>query len=339
MRVTPESFTTALQAASHAQTAQTLGDRSKYVGASDIGQCPRKVILGKVVPAQHSLKTLLHFKRGHLTEEIVAEVLRDFEPERQRTISDEIPYCPLCEYVETEQRSSALCPRCQESMNLLPVKTHLDFLLPGNRIIEVKSTSLLEVQKSWEDQLAFQMLLLHRETGRHVEGALLMIDLGKAEMKAMNGYEYSPDKTLYLLNRAVKIWEGLNRASRQENLDGLLLDCEPSILCGYCQYLLTCHAMSGPELPEDIGAVLNNYYELSNQEKEVTTRKGILRDHILKILRPGTYQAQNLRIRLSNRSRTSTNMKQVEALLGELGQDISNFQSVSKYPVLDIKAA
>jgi len=176
MLITDQSFTLALQQSSVAQTIQTLGDRSTYIGSSDIGQCPRKVVLGKVSPAQHSLKTLLHFKRGHLTEEIVADVSTDFAPERQKAIHERIPYCALCEFIDLEGSASQVsrnCPRCQEPLSLLPVSAHIDFLLPGNRIIEVKSTSLSEVQPAWETQLAFQMMLLQRETNRHAEGALL----------------------------------------------------------------------------------------------------------------------------------------------------------------------
>ena len=36
----------ALQQLASQQTAATLGDRSTYLGASDIGACPRKTILG-----------------------------------------------------------------------------------------------------------------------------------------------------------------------------------------------------------------------------------------------------------------------------------------------------
>jgi CRISPR-associated exonuclease Cas4 len=342
MRVTEETFTTALQAASHTQTAQTLGDRSTYIGASDIGQCPRKVILGKVVPTQHSLKTLLHFKRGHLTEEIVAEVLQDFVPERQKAVCESIPYCSLCEFISLEGSANQVspnCPRCQEPMSLLPVAAHIDFLLPGNRIIEVKSTSLTEVLAAWETQLVFQMMLLQRETRRHVEGALLLIDIGKAEMRAFNGYAYSPDRDRELLAKAVAIWEGVQAASRSEAPELLNLQCEPSILCGYCSYLVSCPAHAGPELPQEVSTLLEQYHQATEAEKAAKAVRETLRDHVLTLLKPGKYQAGNLRVSLSSRSRTSTDMKAITALLGELGQSIEDYQSQSAYQVLDVRAA
>jgi CRISPR-associated exonuclease Cas4 len=33
-----------------------LGDRTEYVGASDVGQCPRKVVLSKTQPVPHDLQ-------------------------------------------------------------------------------------------------------------------------------------------------------------------------------------------------------------------------------------------------------------------------------------------
>ena len=45
-----------------------LGDRTEYVGASDVGQCPRKVILSKTQPLPHDLQTLIRFERGNLVE-------------------------------------------------------------------------------------------------------------------------------------------------------------------------------------------------------------------------------------------------------------------------------
>lgn len=341
MFITDHNFRVALQEESVRQTSNTLGDRSKYVGSSDVGQCPRKAVLGKVSPVQHSLKSLLHFKRGHLTEDIVADVLRDFEPERQKTVHEHIQYCSLCEFIHLEgaRQPARNCPRCQEPLTVMPIMAHIDFLLPGNRIVEVKSTGLSEVQKSWETQLAFQMMLLQRTTKRHSEGALLLIDIGKAEMRAFNGYAYNPEKDRELLARAIKIWEGVKEASRAESPELLNLACEPSALCGYCSYLDSCPAHAGPELPQEVSTLIEQYHQATEAEKTAKAQRETLRDHVLNLLKPGKYQAGNLRVSLSSRSRTSTNIKAITALLGELGQSIEDYQSQSAYSVLDVRAA
>jgi CRISPR-associated exonuclease Cas4 len=62
----------ALQQLAIRQTAETLGDRATYLGASDIAACPRKTILGKRQTPEANLVTLLRQRRGHMAEEIVA---------------------------------------------------------------------------------------------------------------------------------------------------------------------------------------------------------------------------------------------------------------------------
>jgi CRISPR-associated exonuclease Cas4 len=67
-------FLTSLRNLSKQHTEETLGDRRSYLGASDIGQCSRKVVLERISPKEHDLTTLLRFERGHMAEEIVAKV-------------------------------------------------------------------------------------------------------------------------------------------------------------------------------------------------------------------------------------------------------------------------
>lgn len=56
-----------LQAVAHKDTLAHLGDRSSYVGMSDIGQhweCPRAALAKKVLPTTNSLERLLTLQRG-----------------------------------------------------------------------------------------------------------------------------------------------------------------------------------------------------------------------------------------------------------------------------------
>ena len=62
--VTKEQFAEGLQKAQHTDTQKNLGDRSSYIGSSDIAGCPRMVILAKTSPENHDLKTLIRFQRG-----------------------------------------------------------------------------------------------------------------------------------------------------------------------------------------------------------------------------------------------------------------------------------
>ena len=64
-----------LQAVSQQNTTAHLGDRSTYVGMSDIGQhwgCPRAALARKVLPTADSLERFLVLQRGHWFEAGVA---------------------------------------------------------------------------------------------------------------------------------------------------------------------------------------------------------------------------------------------------------------------------
>ena len=63
-------------------TAQSLGDRSKYVGMSDIGSyltCQRMAVLNRLHPDQKdkSLSKMLTLSRGHWFENGIASVLEE----------------------------------------------------------------------------------------------------------------------------------------------------------------------------------------------------------------------------------------------------------------------
>lgn len=95
---TIDDFTSGLADARQLATQHHLGDRTAYIGASDIGLCPRKTILGKSCPKDPDLKTLIYFARGHLVEEIVFSALNGSNPRRQTELGTDIPYCSQCRW-------------------------------------------------------------------------------------------------------------------------------------------------------------------------------------------------------------------------------------------------
>ena len=280
-------------------------------------------------------------KRGHLAEQIVLEALADFDPEHQVELALNLQYCLNCEWVSPhDPHQKQVCPRCTEDLANLPLKAHLDIVLPGQRVLEVKTSQLTEIPKAWELQLAMQMFLLSRQTHRHkVDGAILVLDLAKGTMLMKNHYRHCPDQAYNLVWRAIEVWEGVKAASLSDQPEALDLKCEPSPLCGYCSYLGTCPAYQGPELPEELHLLLTTYRKLTEEEKRIKADREKLRDSLLRIIVPGTHQSRNLRVHISQRSKTVADMKAISALLSELGQNIKEFQSTSTYSVLDIKAA
>ena len=60
-----EFLTKNLRKAVKLDTESSLGDRSTYVGASDVTSCLRKAYLSKIQPVEHSLEQMIIFERGH----------------------------------------------------------------------------------------------------------------------------------------------------------------------------------------------------------------------------------------------------------------------------------
>jgi hypothetical protein len=219
-----------------------LGDRSGYVGASDIAGCPRKAVLSKQGETNHDTRTLLRFARGHLAEDLVDAIFRAGGLIGQRQV--ELPHP---EYPEI------LC--------------HIDFLFHGRggrlHLLEVKSTDGLpdEPYGSWVDQLHLQMgLVALHHPGRPVTGSLFAIDLNKGQWADFN--TYTPNDLVFsvLVEKGRHIWNAL--AGREE------ARTEPGFLCGHCPHRPECQAHnvdSLPELPSEVAQEAAQYLELSQQ--------------------------------------------------------------------------
>ena len=172
--ITANHITAGLAKARQHHTANSLGDRSTYVGASDIGHCPRKAVLEKIAPKDPDLATLIRFARGHLAEEIIAEALSAAQPDRQVELEADIPYCPHCRCWTAHPASGPMhCPDCGEPLRLLPLKAHCDFVFDDDLVLECKSAQTTEIQDSWRTQLQTQMLLYEHCTGEAPRAAFL----------------------------------------------------------------------------------------------------------------------------------------------------------------------
>lgn len=139
---------TGLQLHAEQTRALTLGDRSQYIGLSDIGralECPRAAVLRKTMPqSPQNLQKLLTLERGHWLEHGIGQALR--------------------------QQHQYILPQLEiaHSHNHTPVKAHVDFALvwdsprPAVRILELKSTATLPetLYTAYETQLYGQVGLL-----------------------------------------------------------------------------------------------------------------------------------------------------------------------------------
>jgi len=203
-----------------------LGDRSQYVGSSDVAGCPRKAVLSKTETQDHELATLIRFARGHLAEQLIISAIENG------------PY--IWEYqkkVEHRER---------------PFKAHIDFVFNGKNVLmvlEVKTVSAVpdSPYESWIQQIHFQMgLLQEKNPEKIIRGGVLAIDLNEGRARLFNGLEYNSMLYEGLLQKASHVWQCLQDPD-------ILPKTEKSPLCAWCQYRPECpaydHRMDIPELP------------------------------------------------------------------------------------------
>lgn len=246
-------------------TALTLGDRSQYIGLSDIGralECPRAALCNKVFPRPHpDLPKLLTLQRGHWLEHGIGQAL-------------------------TAQGLRTL-PQLELSLthNGLPIKAHMDFVLvwntprPAVRILELKSTERLPetLYTSYECQLygqigllalmwnepAFSLrdehgALLHRNLtmpelcmahfGLHLPSDPAEVDmeawvlcLSMSDAKAFGPYLPNAAMCDLCLNTAEMLWQNkLAVESGQRNVNGMAYASGFHALCGYCDWNADC---------------------------------------------------------------------------------------------------
>jgi len=231
----------------NARFGEDLGDRREYVGASDVGQCPRKAVLDKFSDEPQDLATLFRFARGHIAEKLVFQALEDQ--------SDKLPRWRYQK--EVTHRTH-------------PFKAHIDFLFETREVLgvlEVKTCDGIPPvpYDGWIQQLHFQMgLLKDRNPDKAVRGAVLAMDLNKGQVSLFNGYEYSSELYEGLLVKAKHIWDCMNDQSLSPRT-------EKSPLCAWCRYRPDCPAYDqGEEIPSlPLEDELQEYLGLKENMKDL----------------------------------------------------------------------
>ena len=260
-----------LQAGSQQSTAAHLGDRSTYVGMSDIGQhweCPRAALARKVLPTTNSLERLLTLQRGHWFESGVGQALASLG----------LHVLPQLEINWQYQG--------------VPIKAHLDFVLvwgaPVNaiRILEVKSTDKLPASphdshllqlhgqigllaQAWDksvfsiraedgtllhDKMTFpQLCLAHLglplpKQAEELNMEAWLLCLSMKEVKAFGPYGFNQAMLDTALDHAVQLWGDLT-AHRAGNLSLSQVTCAQGFypICSYCEYNGDC-----PKFPQGV---------------------------------------------------------------------------------------
>jgi len=318
-----------LQTYAKKKSENELGDRSVYIGASDIPNCPRKVILDKLDSEDHDLETLVRFERGHLAENIVANALQS------------AGYGNFVRQYEVD---------ATESLGV-PVKAHLDFVWFGKNsvsVLEVKTVSGIpdSPYESWEMQLYAQMgfLALSGVEGQ-IRGAILALDLNSGQHKVFNGYEHNEEIAQSLFDKAVIMWEALAaiRAGQVDEDWQDKLTIQPNQLCCCCNHSASCPRFRGevemPEIEEEAKELLRLKAQKKSLDAQIKAKQAPLMEIFAKVgIEPGTkVRAGNLVLKLVSRKSKYLVKDAVIAKLEEIGEDLSAYQRESVSQYIDIK--
>ena len=312
---------TGLQKLAEQHTQETLGDRREYLGASDIGYCPRKVILDRINQPKHDLPTLFRFQRGHKAEDIIAEAFT------------------AAGYSNFERQVELNLP-CDT-----PVKAHLDFVFTSHAhkiksVLEVKSSGHVPdgPYGSWESQLYLQMGALADQYPEYsIRGAILVLNLNEGEVGFFNGYQ--PQETIYngLLDKAGTTW-----SNYQDMVQGVEPEMETEVgpLCGYCNHMANCPRFQAEEVPE-LANTVAALQELQAREKNLNGEIKKLKWHLLAAVeqKGGPIKSGGCVLRKATRSRKYLDTGRLEAFLAESGAVLDEYQEDRSYSFLEIRKA
>lgn len=238
---------------SHNTTKAALGDRSTYIGASDIGDCLRKSYCSKMYPAPElTLEKLLVFGRGHIAERIVENILDGLD------------------YVKQYEAEGLL--------DGFPIKAHCDFLVKAEDeliYIECKTVSapIDEPYSSWFYQCQFGMgLIKANNPGMKVRAMIIAIDLNLGWMKPFD-IEFSGMNFEVALGKAGILINAIRT--------GIEPEAEQQFYCSKCLFKEECPGLqcgNKAELPEDVKRAVIRLREYNSLKKEMDATKDMIKD-------------------------------------------------------------
>ncbi len=240
-------------------TDSGLGDRSKYIGSSDIGQCFKKSYLSKLKGETHDLKRLLIFERGHVAEGIVRNGLQN-NPAKV-TFSEQVEVKGL-------------------NQEVAHIKTHIDFVVEFPQelvVIECKTISSVlpegKPRESWIYQVQLQLGLLRQTSKKICRGLIVTFDLNTGEALEFP-VEFNDALYNVAIRRANTLW---NAVQTQNEPRG-----EMSDLCAFCNFRQECNTLQAGavQMPKEVEAMALRVQDLSAIEKEIKTTKQNLKAYM-----------------------------------------------------------
>lgn len=238
------------------ESKESLGDRSKYIGASDVGGCPFKTIKEKLEKPEYSVEKQLVFQRGHIAEEIVAKMINGVPYKRQVEVKGEIDNFPLI--------------------------AHLDFLIKGKTrsvIVEAKTVKeqVNEPYESWILQVQFQMGLLLNEIqdeNHQIEAYIVAMDINEGWYKIFK-IDFNDDLFLMALNKANHLVDCLTKGEKPRAII--------QNYCSSCPFVQECPKQGcfASELPDNMKEDLKAIKAHKTQEKIIKQKEDALKEYLI----------------------------------------------------------
>jgi len=218
------------------ETKESLGDRSTYIGASDIGGCPYQTVMSKKHPPQYPIEKLIMFEFGHMAENIVSKMLQGLNVLDQYEALGEIDQFSL--------------------------KAHIDRLIQSSSrdvIVEVKTVGapVSEPYESWVLQVTYQMgLVMQENPAKELDGYVLAMDRATGWFDVFK-IEFDDDIFEICLSKASHL------------ISSLRGECEPKAIvqyyCSDCPFKLSCPKQG--QFAEDLPLALHEDLEFIKAAK------------------------------------------------------------------------
>ena len=273
--------------------SSALGNRGDYIGASDVPNCERKVVLSKIHhKGEVDDEKKMVFLRGHTVETIVRNLL---------TKAGLNNFKEQFEVVHPEYDF---------------IRAHIDFLFYSEKaneygVMEVKTTTNIPETpyESWVMQLQMQIGLMKLNyPNAKIKGAVFVLDLVNGKMRVFSGYEYSEELFNALVDKAKRMHE------KVVNKDTENLETEISSLCAFCPFKASCPQFTGDEqnISDDLKKAIKKYNELSKREKEIKREKDDIKKMIIEAVGEGTIKADGNKIVIKHTKRKDFDVKRLQ---------------------------